>query len=322
MSFDNGSLSEWKVSIVLVLYDPEELTVNHNALEELFNSLCLIKNKYELVIVINQPIEISHNIIKLINKFHFHSNVQVVQAAENLGPAGGFNLGYSKCNHSDLYVYLSTDAIIVDGNILNDMIHLFKNNSHIGITHPLSQFEDDDTFNAGTHANLQAYNNILTEVEESHLSNEERYNFAKNKESHIINSLVLESRGSQGDTSTPLIQAPLTFLGIRREVVELTKGFDSNMICGENIDLCLRALEYGYKTVRLNTAIIGHRRISFRVIGQGHGSLTKSRDVLAVEMIDYLNEKHGDYKDKYYKLRFKYTWPIVFILRTVKAFLR
>ncbi len=309
--------SRWCVSIILVLYDPDENTLKHNALKELFDSLCLIKNKYELVIVINQPVEISSNIIELINEYQFCSSVMVVQAVKNLGPAGGFNLGYSKCKQSDLYVYLSLDAIVIDGDILKKMIQLFEKNNCIGIAHPLSQFEDDDTFNIDASANLQAYNNILLELEGME---GDSYSLAKEKESCIIDSSSLKFGVVQSNSA--LIQAPLTFLGIRKEVADLTKGFDASMICGENIDLCLRALEFGYKTVKLNSTIIGHRRISFRVLGQGHGSLIKNRDVLSVEMIAYLNKKHGNFKNKYYKFRFKYIWPLVLTLRWVRRILK
>ncbi len=115
------------------------ITVNYNGLSDTLELIqSIIKNSYsnvEIIVVDNQSKENPKPVI--MRQF---PNVKVVVSEENVGFAGGNNLGISLATGEFLF-FINNDTIITDGCI-ETLIATFENHSKVGGISPMITYYD------------------------------------------------------------------------------------------------------------------------------------------------------------------------------------
>ena len=252
-------------SIILVVYDPWDNFSHPDALPKAIKSLDLLEGDFELIIVINDDIENCPKTTSFLRDLRDEKpNIKLLELSKNLGCSGGFNRGVNLSDEdTEVIIYLSCDAFIVDPLVLTKISEVFQKYPIIAALHPVSIYEDSNEINFSKAYSRKKFQNQVEIMD--YEASEELPDNSLDEILGISNSV----KNRKCKPVYPLHSLPLTFYAVRRKVYELLGGFDEEFIAGyENIDFALRALQKGHKSAILNNSFIFHRRLLFRFLGQ------------------------------------------------------
>lgn len=133
MTMENQNRKNPKVSIITINYNQSEVTA------DFLNSLRKISYPdYEIIVVDNaSPTD---NPDRLKEDF---PEIQLIKSKENLGFAGGNNLGIKKANGK--YLFFINNDTIVPVNVLEPLVERLENEPEIGMVSPKIKFHWDPT---------------------------------------------------------------------------------------------------------------------------------------------------------------------------------
>jgi GT2 family glycosyltransferase len=244
------------ISIILPAYDPNDSYVDAGILPRLLEKTLRLEGEWELIIVNNNapgPTKLR----TYLKSVEDGNRIKVVDEQKNLGTSGGFNAGLKAAHpQATCYIFMSSDADIVDYKILGKIEQAFNIDDRIGIIHPYSVLEDSNEYNINVRfSNKRMYSaikagSVPTEVEPT-----------DSEVAEYARRLALRRC-----TVTGYRSFPLTFAAIRRTVIDRIGSFDLGveLVCHENDDLAFRTLKAGFVVGRLNCAFINHRRLTVR----------------------------------------------------------
>jgi len=121
------------------------ILLNWNNYEDTKECILSLKNmtynSYKIILVDNYSTDGSYE--KLQNDFLDDSAVLLMRTNRNLGFAGGNNVGIKKALEMGCeYVFILNNDTIVDKNILNKLLEVFKKKKKVGVAAPLMYCED------------------------------------------------------------------------------------------------------------------------------------------------------------------------------------
>ncbi len=256
-----------KYSIILVVYDPMDNFSHDTALPLAIKSISSLNGDYELIIVNNHdPSRCPKTTSLLKSTAKSMLNTRLLELDKNIGCAGGFNKGAELSDPiSEILVYMSCDAYIVDPQILHKFDRIFAQYPRICALHPLSIYEDMDGANYSNEWNAAKFNYI-----KKHSSNEIscNQNIDVPKDIMDITNIVLKRKQY---IHCPVMHLPSTFYAVKTTIFKQLGGFNDRFIAGhENTDFCLRALQKGYRSAIICNSFVYHRRVLFYALGS-HG---------------------------------------------------
>ncbi len=285
-------------SIIIPVFDPLDKLVGANAIQNMLEKLLRLKGEYEVIFVNNNNVEKCHHLSEYLRStvILYPHKIKLIEPNENLGTSRGFNAGLYLADLSARYfVFMSTDAEIVDVDMLSKIHHTMINNPKIAISHPISVFEDNNEYNYSDSYSARCYLKLSKNDNGGDLSEQEK-------------SSILNSMGKNRTVTTPLASFPLTFAVIKRVLVDEVGTFDEGVEkgCHENNDLAYRAMLHGYNVARINDVFINHRRKIFRDLTTDSCTRTKRPHADAIiQSTDWWSNKWGKpYDELYAKLRF------------------
>ena len=205
--------------------------VNFNGVHHLFECLNSIEeldyNNYEVVLVDNASHDNSIDFVK--NKFSW---VRIITLEINHGFAEGSNIGASYAA-GEFVVFLNNDTK-VDKKWLSELVNVIAKDDSIATCGSKMYFYEGDIINhAGGEITL--------------LGNGFDIGFGQ-MDSENFNTQRLVGTTCGGS------------MIIRKKVFDQLGGFDPDYFaCFEDVDLCLRAWIYGYKSVYVPTSIVYHK---------------------------------------------------------------
>jgi GT2 family glycosyltransferase len=224
-----------------------------------------------------------------------------IVSPENLGTARGFNAGLELASSkSDIYVFMSTDADIIDFQMLTKIKQAFADDVKLGIAHPYSVFEDSDIYNVSRRLSYRAFKQAIKLGQ--------RASNIEPTESELTN-LLLTLKSSDRIVFSPIKTFPLTFAAIAKKVIATVGSFDNRFLlgCYENNDLAYRSLKAGLKVGRLGNTLVNHKRFTVRELTVANDAeLKQLPHVTAVsQAADLWIEKYGrNYDEMYFEFRF------------------
>ena len=246
------------ISLIVPIYDPNDSLVPAQVLPRLVEKVKRLEGENELILVNNSPksqrLNLYLNELVAING----SWCKKIVCPENLGVSRGFNAGLTLASAtSTIFVFMSTDADIVDFKMLTKIERAFTNDVTLGIAHPYSAFEDVDTYNINRQLSYRSFKQAVKsgskalEVEPS-----------EDALSEIVRSL----ENAEQTVLSPIKSFPMTFAAISKELILNIGSFDNRFLfgCHENNDLAFRSLKAGYKVGRLNNIFVNHKRFTVR----------------------------------------------------------
>lgn len=135
-----------KVAIVTVNFNGKKDTLE---LLESLKKLTIHNGQLKIIVVDNASIDGS--VSEINNKF---PHVDILQNGANEGFSGGYNRGmiYGYVWGADYILIINNDALIKDGNLLQSMISLFKQDEKIGIVSPKIYFAPGYEFHKDRYA--------------------------------------------------------------------------------------------------------------------------------------------------------------------------
>ena len=224
-----------QVSIVIVTYNSLK-----NTTQPCLESIYSIKTnvEFELIVVDNCSSDGTREY--LLEQEKIHSNLKVILNENNLGFAGGNNIGIKECNNSLLTILLNNDTIVND-YWLDKFVEFFDKHPEVGIAGPVT----------------------------NSIGNEQRIFVKAQDEEGVIREGLEWAEMCKGNYFyTNLIG--FFCAAIKNELFEtvglLDEGFGIGMF--EDDDYCYRALSGGYKLACIEDLFIYHKgSISFNKLG-------------------------------------------------------
>lgn len=252
-------------SIILVIYDPGDNFSHPVALPKVIESIYRLKGAFELIIVNNaDPSACPKTTQYLRDLIEEKPDIKLVELDKNYGCAGGFNRAIHVVDkRSNMLVYMSVDALIVDPDTIIRIKEAFQNHPKIVAIHPLSVYEDFEKCNYSQNWSVAAFNRLLENT------NYDKNNLPEEPGREIDDILRNVKSIKRQVLKYPMPQLPLTFYVIRRSAFNVLGGFNDEFIAGhENIDIALRALQNNRQSAILKNTFVFHRRMLFRILGQ------------------------------------------------------
>lgn len=235
-------------------------------------------------------------------KIHY-PKLQCIELKENLGYAGGYNEGLKQVKQA-IYGLLNTDLWVPD-KWLPPLLNWFEQESNIAILQPhILDFKNPQYFEYAGAAGgyLDKYG----------------LPFCRGR---ILNNLEKDS--GQYDQTTQIFWASGACFLIRNEVFWKLGGFDPDFFAHqEEIDLCWRAYNQGYKTFAVGSSKVMH-------VGGGTLAPSSKKVYLNHRNSLYMMMKNLPFKKRFsiilsrlvldgiiglsylFKLKFAYTWAII-----------
>ncbi len=295
-------------SIIVPVYDPLDLYVPAEVLPRMVANVLSLEGDFELILVNNSPSDAGQRTTEYLRTLpsQHPSVVKLVEMSGNRGTARGFNAGLAVARADSRYlVFMSTDAQVVDNQVLSKIRAVMDGDPRIGILHPISVFEDSDPYNYSSRFGSRRYVSYL--LGRSGIRPE-----LTDREARELCDAV-SRRPTSLKRSLPTF--PLTFAVIRREMIERIGSFDNGIErgCHENNDLAYRALLSGFDVVRLDNAFINHRRLLFHTLTVDPSKrATRPHAEAIIQSAAWWNEKwERPYDELYARWR---VGPIVFPL--------
>jgi GT2 family glycosyltransferase len=272
---------------VVPIYDPRDRFVPSGALQQGLESVFRLEGNFELILVNNNRLEETPRLTGFLRSFAARraERVRLVEPDRNAGTAGGFNAGFRIASPERPYlVFMSQDAELVDHSMLPKIEEDLRRRPRIGVAHPMSVFEDVDSFNVSRRFSVRRF-----------------YRRARVSDGHgdlgpdEIHS-VLSDLARRSGVATALRSFPLTFAILRRSALEEVGTFDERfgLGCHENDDLAFRMVRSGRWIGRLDRVFVNHRRVLFRRL-----STADSPDADEVPHADALRESTRRWKEKW-----------------------
>jgi GT2 family glycosyltransferase len=218
-----------KVSVIIVNYNSKQDTM------ECLRSLQAINySQFEIVVVDNGSIDGSSEYIE-----KTFSNICCLRVSNNLGFAGGSNLGIKHALASGAkYLLLLNNDTIVDVNFLSSMINLMEKRSDIAAVNPKIYYYDKP--------------NVLWFAGAQY---DDRYPARESK--HIG---IGEIDCAQYDQAKEIQRLTGCCMLINRVAIENVGLLDEQYFCYvEDTDWCLRAKRVGYKLFYVPSSKIWHK---------------------------------------------------------------
>lgn len=251
-------------SIIIINYKTPQLTI------QCINSILALPNpeNKEIIVIDNASNDGSFHLLKKI----FQNKIYIISNKINLGFSGANNQG-AIVSRGDILLFLNSDTIIEE-DIFNEINNLFKKNDKIGIISPLllSINQKPQSFAFGFFPTIWK----------------------------LIKRTNLKKINIQSHTETLTVDwVSGCAFAIRKSLLKELGGWDDNFfLYFEDIDLCKRAHEMGYKTlVALN----------IRIIHLGGKSLVENntRKKYYYESQDYYFKKNGKKYEKFLVIIFR-----------------
>jgi GT2 family glycosyltransferase len=289
------------ISIIAPIYDPNDSLVPMGVLPEMLEKIRRLEGEKELILVSNSPKSLKlREYIK--NSVSEESWCKGVFSTKNLGSARGFNAGLEVASEkSEIYIFMSADADIIDFKMLNKIQQAFEDHVNLGIVHPYSVFEDSNIYNVSRRL---SYRTFLKGIKLGKKA------FEMEPSEKELTNILLTLRPVGTIVRSPLKTFPLTFAAIAKKVILKVGSFDNQFLftCGENNDLAFRALKAGFKVGRLGNTLVNHRRFTVRELtAKNESELQKLPHIgiAASQAADYWIEKYGRNYDEIY---FEFCW--------------
>jgi GT2 family glycosyltransferase len=237
-------------SIIIINYKTEQLTIN------CVNSiLALPDNNREIIVIDNASGESS---VKIIEN-ELGGKIKLIKNQINLGFAGANNQGAALAQ-GDFLLFLNSDTIIKD-NIFKNIENLFINDSQIGIISPRLKTENNN-YQKMAFGLFPTFWKIITRKSQKEINIESS---EKQREVDWVSGCSLF---------------------IKKDVFNKTGGWDDNFfLYFEDIDLCKRVKDKGYKIIVDNTNSIIH-------LGGKSLKANKERKKYYYASQDYYFKKH------------------------------
>lgn len=225
----------------------------------------LKKGDFEIVIVDNDS---SDDTIQKISKYlsekkEWEGHVQFEKSKENLGYASGINLAAKKAN-GEILVIINPDSQLLESDF-EALIDRFQTDNKLGVVGlRLVDSKGQDEKTAG-----KFYNAVTFFLFAIGLENIFSLRFAPKK-------------------TTTVDYVSGGFVAIRGEVFKQLNGYDADyFMYVEDMDLCFRAKELGFKTIYMPCAVIRH---------QGQGSSNREFAIVNIyKGIQIFNSKHSSF---------------------------
>jgi len=244
-------------SIIVPVFDPLDRFVPAGVPEQLVAGVLSLEGDLELILVSNNASGSQTTAALRTLASHHPGILKVVEMGSNQGTSRGFNAGLAVASASSQYlVFMSTDAQVIDRQMLGKLCAAMEATPRLGILHPVSVYEDSEPYNHARRFGSRAYYSFLRGRRSARPELGER-------EAREVCMVVSRRRPT---LRRRLATFPLTFAFLRREMVERIGSFDDGVErgCHENNDLAYRALLAGYDVARIDNVFVNHRRLLFR----------------------------------------------------------
>ena len=209
------------VSIIIPFKDKVELT--QQCIDSILKKTSY-KN-YEIILLNNRSEEVETT--KWINKIRSNKNIKVINADCEFNWSKINNIGIREAK-GEVYVFLNNDILIIS----EDWLERIAENSlreDIGVVGGLLLYEDNTIQHAGVVIGLNGWaDHIFKGMEAIH--------FGSPYVSPLVTRNVTAVTGA--------------CMGISKRVIEKIGLFDENfIICGSDVEMCIRALKYGLRNI-------------------------------------------------------------------------
>src|SRR5680860_1702235 len=211
-------------SIIVINYKTPRLTI------DCINSLLSLPNSEnrEIIVIDNASEDESTNILKK----EFGDKIKLIENKINLGFSGANNQG-AKIASGDFLLFLNSDTIVRE-DIFSSLSDLFQKNKDIAIISPRLKLQNGDN-QPFAYGLFPTFWRLVTR---------------KTKKELIIN---------KDDKTKEVDWVSGCALVIRKRIFSEIKGFDENFfLYFEDVDLCKRIKNKGYKVIVDNTTSITH----------------------------------------------------------------
>jgi GT2 family glycosyltransferase len=310
-------------SIIIPLLDPQDRFASTGVLNLMRCRFDHLVGKFEVIIVSNNRNSSTPQLLRWLEQEQRRTDrtVKVVLPDCNLGTARGFNAGWRIADADSQYlVFMSSDADIVDPNMLQSVSTVMTTRPDIGIAHPYSIYEDSDKFNISRKYSVKKLRQMIREQRSS--------DAAELNATEI--EVILRKISVTAQTCTPMCSTPLTFAIYRRAMLDELQGFDEGVQygCYETEDLSFRALRAGYQVVRMNTMFINHRRLLVRglVLESSERVAMPHRAIIAQSHAWWTRKWGRPYAEIYFQWRWGSLWFTIarpyFIARRIASMLK
>ncbi len=217
-----------KIAVVILNWNGAKL------LEQFLPSIIAFSDEATVYVVDNASNDISIQLIK--NQF---PTVKIIQNKDNFGFAKGYNIGLEQVEE-EIYALVNSD-IEVTKNWLTPILTLFENENQVSIIQPkILDFKNKEYFEYAGAAGgfIDKYG----------------YPFCRGR---IFDTT--EKDIGQYDDEIEIFWASGACFFIRKDIFRILNGFDADFFAHqEEIDLCWRAFNLGYKAKYTSKSIVYH----------------------------------------------------------------
>lgn len=254
------------VSIIIVSFNDESFLLT--CIESIIKNTSI---SFEIIVVDNA------NLLSLKNKLHkLFPKVSYLATQENLGYGAACNIGATHAKGKFIFV-LNPDTLLFNKTIEN-LTNFLQDHSDVGIVSPLLLDNNKIPYSKQGTEKLTPITAIFS------LSRIHKY-FPNN---YIAKQYWLTSWDKKNPREVGV--SPGTAMLLPNSLYKKLNGFDSNIfIYYEECDLCLRAMNLGYKTCILPSAKLIH------YWGQSTPNATLNRHRMKVSRNYYMNKHFGPF---------------------------
>ena len=154
--------------IILVVYDPQDVYARPCALPMALRSVESLRGDFQLVIQVNAA-EQCPSTVAFLQEWcaeHGWAKLQLDLQSKSRGPAAAFNASvHGDVPDYDVFVFMSSDALLVDPDVLNTFSAVFRRWPQVGALHPVSIFEDTDDANYSPEWDIGSFDRALRHYE-------------------------------------------------------------------------------------------------------------------------------------------------------------
>ena len=288
-----------KYRIVLVVHDPFDRFSHPAALPKTLAGFDALAGEFELVVSVNRAPNCPRTSNLVATWCASREWATCLLHEQIQGASASFNSGLTSLTDDiGAVVLMSADALLIDHALLDTLSDAFDRSPRVGLAHPVSVFEDNDTANHPREWTGSAFATLFNSLTpESDPVELDRSLTARGHE------LAIDCASRPSAVSRPLAALPLTFLAIRASTLSAAGPLDERWRAGyENLDQSLRAYQAGFASVIVRDAFVMHHRLLFRSLGS-YGP--ESSEVSSLCGLQAWHDKWGaDPRAAWYSARF------------------